>query len=179
MDKNELISLNIKDEFNNLIKLRPINIMDTDNIIKWRNNPLVKNKFIFRDDLTKESHLNWIKNKIEKGLVIQYIIEYNKIPVGSIYFRDINYKCRFAEIGIFIGEDKYRGKGIGSLALKKYISFGFKNLKFCKIFLRVLKNNKIAINVYRKIGFRIIDNIENNNDTIIFMEINNYDILEN
>lgn len=137
------------------IQLRKINIEDTDNIIKWRNNPNVKKNFCIQKDLTKEDHLNWFNNKILTGEVAQFIIIDNdlNIPVGSTYLRDIDTNNKKAEFGIFIGEDVSRGKGIGTESTLFTIKYGFEELKLHKIFLRVFANNYSAIKAYEKAGF--------------------------
>lgn len=114
----------------NLI-LREITIEDTENIIKWKNNPKVKKNFCIQEDLTKEVHLNWYKNKIQTGEVKQFIIkdEALGIEVGSTYLRDIDMKNKKAEFGIFIGEDSARGKGIGTKSAELTIEYGFCKLR--------------------------------------------------
>lgn len=138
------------------VVLRPITMDDTDNIVKWRNNPSVRNNFIFRETFTPEIHNNWMKSKVFTGQVVQYIIEDKETskPVGSIYFRDIDKNNESAEFGIFIGEDCARGKGFGSEATKLFVDFGLAELKLHRIFLRVLDENKSAIKSYINAGFQ-------------------------
>lgn len=139
---------------NNVI-LRKITKEDTDNIVKWRNAPEVKKNFCIQDDMTREIHLNWFKNKIETGEVEQFIIidRTTNLPVGSTYLRDIDMKNMKAEFGIFIGENSARNKGIGTDATSLIVQYGFKELNLNKIFLRVFANNLGAIKAYEKAGF--------------------------
>lgn len=138
------------------ILLRPINYTDTQNIVSWRNSKSVRNNFIFRDKFTEEIHMNWMKNKVETGEVIQYIIEdTNGKAVGSVYYRDIDNVNECAEYGIFIGDDSARGKGYGTEVTKLFVEFAFSNLQLHRVYLRVLSNNNTAIASYKKAGFRI------------------------
>lgn len=137
--------------------LKPITEDDTNNILKWRNSSIVQNNFIFREILTKEMHLNWLKTKVFTGEVIQYIIYRGDIPIGSVYYRDIDKKNRCAEFGIFIGEPEYLGCGFGYLSTKAFIEYGFMELGLDLIKLRVIDSNKRASHVYEKIGFKIIN----------------------
>jgi RimJ/RimL family protein N-acetyltransferase len=59
-----------------------------------------------------------------------------------------------ANIFILIGEDDYRGKGFGKLAMNYLINFGFKELKLNRLELEVNLDNLPALNLYKKIGFR-------------------------
>lgn len=137
------------------VRLRPITVDDADLIVKWRNTQEVKENFIFRESFTLEMHLQWMKDKIETKNAVQYIIEdiVNNMPVGSVYFRDINYTFESAEFGIFIGEKDARGRKIGLEATKLFIDFGMNVLKLHRIFLRLLSDNKIAYQMYIKAGF--------------------------
>lgn len=142
------------------VKLRPITLNDTDLIVNWRNNPKVKQFFIYQDEFTKETHERWFYEKIINGDVVQYIIEILEqgkscIPIGSVYYRDINVDFKSAEFGIFIGEDIHRGKGIGTRVCKEFTEFGHKTLGFHRIFLRVLSKNLQAYKAYKKVGYRV------------------------
>jgi len=140
---------------NNGVSIRKITEDDTDNIIKWRNNPDVNINFIYRRPLTKEDHLNWLHNKVNTGMVAQFIIYSEKLgrDVGSVYLRDIDNNYRKAEYGIFIGEECARGHGIGSKAAKLILKYGFEELGLNRIFLRVFARNERAIASYKKAGF--------------------------
>ena len=137
------------------IKLRPIKKTDTNNIIKWRNNPNVFNNFIYQKELTKKEHLNWLKTQVKTKKVFQFIIysSEDSQDIGTVYLRDVDLRNKKAEFGIFIGEDSARGKGFGSLATQKILEFAFKKLKLNKVYLRVFSSNIKAISSYQKNGF--------------------------
>ena len=142
---------------NNNIKLRLMTLNDTDNIIKWRNNPRVYNNFIYQGNLTEEIHLQWIKNVIETKKAVQFIIVINdggvSYDIGSVYFRDINYEHKKAEYGIFIGDDRFVGQGYGTIACRLACQYAFEVMNLHKIFLRVFATNHQAIKSYEKVGF--------------------------
>ena len=137
------------------IKLRPIKETDTNNIVKWRNNPRVLEHFIYQKQLTKEDHQNWLKTQVKTKKVFQFIIHHNEDSkdVGCVYLRDVDFKNSKAEFGIFIGEDSARSKGIGTLATKQILKFAFNKLNINKVFLRVFAQNLNAIASYKKNGF--------------------------
>lgn len=137
------------------VRLRPISDADTELIVHWRNLPSVKQYFIFREPFTSEMHRNWLKNKVETGLVVQYIIEdmQDGKSVGSVYFRDIDNNNRSAEYGIFIGETSARGRGLGSETAKLFTDFGFDFLGLHRISLRLISGNAAAQRSYEKAGF--------------------------
>ena len=157
------------------IRLRPIAMSDTEMIVKWRNNDAVRQNFIFREPFTAQMHEAWMKNKVETGEVIQYIIEdkNTNLPIGSVYFRDINRKNKSAEYGIFIGEDYARGKGFGSETAALFSQFGLKSLDLHRIFLRVFSENKSAIKSYENAGF-VIEGIARD---MVYLDDRYYDIV--
>ena len=137
------------------IRLRLMNTDDTEQIVRWRNNPRVRNNFIYQKPFTKEGHENWVRTMVDTGKVVQFIIEDldDGQPVGSVYFRDIDMDHAKAEYGIFIGEDSAVGKGFGSEAARLAVAYGFEELRLHKIFLRVFADNAGAIRSYEKAGF--------------------------
>ena len=77
------------------IYLRQITVEDTDIVLKWRNDPQVVKNFIYRKPISREEHLDWIHNKVEKGLVIQFIVcdKENDKPLGCVYLQNFDTVC--------------------------------------------------------------------------------------
>ena len=67
----------------------------------------------------------------------------------------IDFKSKVAELGIYIGEKKLIGRGLGYKAISLLIEYAFENLKLRKIFLKVNENNKEAIKLYKKMNFKV------------------------
>lgn len=158
------------------VNIRQITIDDTKNIVKWRNTPFVLNNFIDQRKITEESHINYYNNRILTGEVKQFIIMSDERDVGTVFLRDIDYVNKRAEYGIFIGEEKYLGKGIALNASKQILNFAFNELNLEIVFLRVLKRNTKAIKSYHNIGFIELKNkdfieINESIEEVIFMEI--------
>ena len=63
--------------------LRPITDADTEDIVRWRNDPGVWQYFLFREPFTPEMHRSWLKNKVAAGLVVQYIIVHGRFAGNS------------------------------------------------------------------------------------------------
>lgn len=159
------------------LMFRDITVSDTDMVLKWRNSEHVVNNFIYRSEVTREDHMNWLQNKIETGLVRQFIIieKSSATPFGSIYFRDIDEKNKSAEYGIFLGEKSMMGKGYGSETARWAVDFFFNEMKFEKLLLRVLGRNAVAIKSYEQAGFVLDDSktttieIDGQSEELLFM----------
>lgn len=135
------------------IYLRPITIEDTDKVVAWRNDSRVVENFIYRKPITRQEHLNWMKNKVDTGKVVQFIIcdNINDRPLGSVYAQNFDEENKKAEWGIFLGEEEAFGKGIGTEAGELFLTYLFKTYKLHKIISRVLAHNKGCIHMCEKL----------------------------
>lgn len=88
-------------------------------------------------------------------LAWSYILYENKY-IGSIWIEKTSVTSITGCLGIFILEDNYREKGIGTIAINQYISNCATVLSLQSIDLNVRINNPRAIACYQKCGFRII-----------------------
>ena len=134
--------------------LRPISEKDSGNILKWRNDPEVRSSFVFQDELTIETHKNWLNDHVTSGKAVQFIIVTEDLgDIGSVYLRDVDHKNQKAEFGIFIGEKSARGKGFGTEATRLILEYAFCKLNLNKVYLRVFPDNIGAIKSYKRAGF--------------------------
>jgi len=165
------------------ILLRPISDSDTASIIKWRNNENVRKHFVIRETMTEEMHRNWLETRVAKGEVFQFIIfsKEKNMDIGSVYLRDIRKEQGVAEFGIFIGEDDCRGHGYGSEACGLILNYSWDALKLKNIFIRVFRENNLAIASYSKNGFVTIPpeelglyvDLYHIDTTMLYMKIDN------
>lgn len=177
MKKGNKMGAEVKVLTSENIVYTPITVEDTDMVLKWRNCEAVKSNFIYTADVTREDHLNWLKNKVDTGKVIQFVMSEKKSgnAFGSVYLKDVNYTARKAEFGIFIGEDDFRGLKYGTEAAAKMIDYCLNDMGFHKLYLRVLDRNEAAKKAYEKAGFgvegRLVDEefINGQFETIIMM----------
>ena len=143
------------------VYLRPMKTEDTDKIVAWRNKDFVRKNFIYQELFTKEGHLSWIRNQVEPGRVVQFIICLsNGREIGSVYFRDIDREKGVAEYGIFIGEEDALGCGYGTQTAKAALEYAFTKLGLDKIFLRFLADNIGAQKSYERAGFCMANRTE-------------------
>lgn len=139
------------------IYLRPITIEDTDYVVRWRNDKKIVENFIYRKNISKEEHISWLRNKVETGQVIQFIIcdlQTDK-PLGSIYLQNFQETSRQAEEGIFLGEEEAYGRGIGTEAAKLVLEYAFTTLKLHKLTARVLSYNQGSRKMHEKAGYKL------------------------
>ncbi len=159
------------------IHLRQMTVEDTDKIIEWRNKEFVRKNFIYQKLFTREGHLAWIRDQVETGRVVQFIICLSdNREIGSVYFRDIDRENGTAEYGIFIGEEDAIGCGYGTAAAKEALSYAFNILALQRVFLRFLSDNIGAQRSYMHVGFQMLNKREtvqtlHGEKEVCFMEI--------
>ena len=76
--------------------------------------------------------------------------------IGNIKYEPINLKDKSATMGILIGDQEWRGKGVATEVIKdssKYLKENY-NIKY--IDLGVNKNNVAAVSAYKKMKFKVI-----------------------
>lgn len=137
------------------VYLRLMTSEDTDLIIAWRNSEAVRRNFIYQAPFTREGHEHWIRTMIDTGKAVQMIIcdiAAGK-PLGSVYIRDIDRVHNKAEYGIFIGESRARGRGIGTSAARLMLRYCFEEEGLHRIYLRAFSDNIQALRSYEKAGF--------------------------
>ena len=78
--------------------------------------------------------------------------------VGLI--QKIRLEDRNLHIGRFFINPQKQGQGLGSQALRKFVSLAFENEEIESISLTVFESNQIARDLYHKEGFEIVQTIE-------------------
>ncbi len=136
----------------NFVNLKNIEEVLQLEVRQWRNDRAVT-KFFQIIEIDQETHLKWLKSLQEDNPKnIAFVIQEGGNNIGLVYFSKINYERQDSDWGMYIKDENYRGKGIGTEVMNwsfNYLSqIGIKTLN-----LEVLKNNPIAINLYEKMGF--------------------------
>lgn len=151
-----------------MIELKLIKEEDLINIIKWNEN--TTRDFLMQWSGNLYSYpltINQLKYYLKKSkenfnvFIYKIILEKNKM-IGTIELkisdegRTIGRICR-----VLIGDEVYRGKGIGTEVIIKTLKIGFENFKLDKITLGVYDFNKSAIRCYEKAGLKKYKLIKN------------------
>ncbi|MEW6407116.1 MAG: bifunctional UDP-2,4-diacetamido-2,4,6-trideoxy-beta-L-altropyranose hydrolase/GNAT family N-acetyltransferase [Patescibacteria group bacterium] len=136
------------------ISLRLATRKDLPLLLKWFNDPELRQFSITSKKITLTQHRKWFtslnkrKNKI-------FAVDLNGQHIGTAALRNIDSKNRQAELAIEIGEKEYWGKGYGTLIIKQLLEYGFNKLNLRSVYLSVFSKNNRAVNLYKKIGFSL------------------------
>ncbi len=107
--------------------------------------------------LTRTTVRNYtIDNLVEENAdIVGVITTPDDIPIGIMAFLDVDKEQRKAELRKMIGENSYKGKGLGKEATKLWINYGANVLNFKKIYLNTLEANVRNIRINRALGFHV------------------------
>ncbi len=145
-----------------LIGLRYVEKKDAEFILKLRQNELL-NKYISKTDIEINQQIRWIEEYKEREAYkkeFYFIIENKETNENYGTVRIYNILNEKATFGSFI-LDKNRPDNSVYKVIDLALDFAFKDLRVNEIYLDVIKENKKAIYVYKKYGFKYIgeDNI--------------------
>ncbi|MBV7272938.1 GNAT family N-acetyltransferase [Clostridiaceae bacterium UIB06] len=99
------------------------------------------------------SMLTAIRTSNDRYIFAVRTIAENKF-IGVTGFENILWNNGVATIYIGIGDDSFKGKGLGKESLSLTMDFGFEELNLHRIQLNVLSYNTPAIKLYESLGFK-------------------------
>ena len=138
-------------------------------IIRFEENVSIENtQFVcqWSNSLGKSFQEQWMGPMIPFPLTIQVLQDLEGIFsifdgqefVGLI--QKIRLEDRNLHIGRFFINPQKQGQGLGSQALRKFVSLAFENEDIDTISLNVYEANQTAYNLYQKEGFEIVQMVE-------------------
>lgn len=124
--------------------------------VNWINDPEVNKYLETRGGYTLELLNIYIENQYEKEAYFWAIhLKDTKKHIGNIKIDPIDIETKSGEYGILIGDKESWGKGYAKEATNTILNFCFSELKLSKVTLGVIENNMSAVELYKKIGFKI------------------------
>jgi glutamate-1-semialdehyde aminotransferase/RimJ/RimL family protein N-acetyltransferase len=122
----------------------------------WLNDPKVNYYLETRKATTQdlEKYING-KNKKKDCIFLGIFTNKDNTHIGNIKLEPIDLDKKKATLSLIIGEIDYWNQGIGTESTILMVNFAFNNLKLKKVDLGVISENKKAIRVYEKSGFKL------------------------
>ena len=139
------------------IKLKRLTYDKIELVRRWRNDPKISQYMEYREEITPEMQEKWFQ-RIDNDNNFYFLIEIDNKEIGLINVRDIDYKKRQGEPGIFIWDDDYLNSTVSFQACLCLNDFCFETLELKKLVIHVLSDNKRAIKFNHAFGYIISDN---------------------
>ena len=159
LSKNN-IPENVRSKDNQIFSFEWITNCSSDLILKLRNAENVIEYLEKNKKITKETHLEFI-DKYSNLMRLDFIIINNISEyIGAV---NIVFKENRWEIGKYIGNSNYHGKGIAKNSTISMINYFKKYFPFYnELYARTREDNKINIELNKRIGFTIYKHVANN-----------------
>ena len=109
--------------------LRKILLSDWEILLKWRNDENTRSSFFNNEIIDEESHKKYIKKILKDSNINQYILEINKVLVGTIKSTKVN-NDEF-ELSYTISPD-FRGRNLATILMQLFL-YNKKGRFICKI----------------------------------------------
>ncbi len=104
-----------------------------------------------------------------------FIMIHNGQEIGQINYNEIDSITKSTEIDIWLADQAYRGKGLGTEAIKILCNYLNKMFACETIYIAPSRRNSIAMNAYKKAGFMETENLPDNfvpeyEDTVVLVK---------
>jgi [ribosomal protein S5]-alanine N-acetyltransferase len=138
------------------IQLGPIVAQDSEALFRWFNDSqAARLDYAWRpvDGLT---HQKWIANVGTDPTQVWFAIrrQVQGAIIGYAILRNISAVHRSAELGVRIGEDADRSRGLGKQAANVVLQFCWQALNLNRVQVSVFADNERALRLYSALGFR-------------------------
>lgn len=135
------------------ISLEPLSLETAMLVREWRNSPKVNRFMDFKAEITEIQQQKWFEAAITSNNIF-FIIQKGSIPIGMIHLDRFDMDKKSAYSGLFIGNEEFEGTGIAFRASVSLLEYAFEELKLESVFAKVHKDNAVAINYNKNLGFK-------------------------
>jgi RimJ/RimL family protein N-acetyltransferase len=137
------------------VTLRLLKLQDAPLFVRWFNDKEVVKYLLLQTGFTLREEQKYIRGLAKNKKHFNYaILTENNTHIGgsgTILFP----QDRRAEVGIVIGAKDAWGNGYAVEVLQLVLAYIFKKLRYNRVELTVSMDNKRALQVYKKIGFKL------------------------
>ena len=139
------------------IRLTPLRVSDAEAMSEWCTNEAFIRLYDSKFALPRTA--DSFRRELERDEIPHQEIDFAIRPLeadsllGNIGLVDIEWSNRVAWLYIGLGDRSVWGKGIGSEAMRLFLTYVFNELNFHRIQLSVVSYNDAAIRMYERLGF--------------------------
>lgn len=151
--EGKYVDVLIHGKLNPELLLRLTTLDDVETTFAWANDPAVRAFSYRQEPISKKDHNYWFEEKMRTENCIYFILEANKLAVGSIRF-DIE-EAQTAKINYLVAPH-FTGKGYGTYIMEKGVHL-LKNLRpgIKSVYGFVLKENAASVKIFKKLEYDI------------------------
>lgn len=133
--------------------LRKIREDEVELMLEWRNAPEVRMYMYNRNEIPRQTHLDWWERTKQRDDCQYFMYEDNRTPLGIVAFTGINRKHANSSWAFYAATNAPRGTGSQMEFLALDHAFG--TLDLHKLHCEVLSSNHAVVRLHKKFGFII------------------------
>lgn len=138
------------------VYLRAIDRTDIEQNTIWINSEYISDIMGYLPVMPFSQQIDWFeKLKNDKSrLIFAICLKESKKYIGNTGLGKIDFINRHTMFSIFIADQTYHNKGIGSTVTRLMLDFAFKRLNLNKVYLQTSERFVSAVKMYEKFGFQ-------------------------
>ena len=122
----------------------------------WRNTPEIRSSMVCQHPITPEEHARWLEflgRHPQRQRVRVAFADHE--PFGVITLKDLDLAAGMSDWGMYIGDPRFRGRGLGNALLFEILRWGFDETELYRLYTSVLASNPQALTMYLRAGFEL------------------------
>lgn len=119
---------------NERLRLRTLDTSDLALRVRWLNDPEVNRYLSYELPITLDGTLEWFRRVQQDPNREELTICHDGEPIGFCGFLAIDRRAKKAEHHLFIGSRAHRGRGLGQIAYRELVVWGFERLGLNRIY---------------------------------------------
>ncbi len=132
--------------------IRPIELIDKDLILQWRNSDRVRNNMYNDHVISQQEHAAWFSRALADTNSAYLVFSYENRPIGFASFTNISILHNHCYWAFYLGEVDIP-LGSGSVMEFFALDYAFLKLKIRKLCCEVFTFNAAVIKLHEKFGF--------------------------
>ena len=133
-------------------RLRPVVEEDLELVLSWRNSDRIRRNMYGDHIICMDEHRIWFKH-LEQNPAAEYLFfEFQRKPIGMVYFTDIDSKNNKCFWGFYLGEENLP-RGTGTVMGVLGIEYAFETLNIRKLCGEAFQFNTASLKFFRRLGF--------------------------
>lgn len=147
---------------------------DIELVRQWRNSDQVRLNMVCKDVISADQQLNWYKsiNNPENNYML---IHCKGEKIGVVNDKNINWKERSSETGIFIGRPEYLYTCTPFFISVAGVEINFHYFKWQKQYAHILKSNTNAIKYNLQLGYNLEPGQEDKEIQLYTLNLNDFE----
>ena len=133
------------------VTLRPARLDDSHQVWTWRNDPDTRRASLNSEVIPLTTHEVWFRDSLRRPDRRIYIVVTDEAESGVVR---LDLSGREAEVSIHL-DPRWRGRGVGTLALRALAAEAFGALGVEALVARVKADNAASLAAFRAAGFRV------------------------